>query len=200
VLPGRREGRGPDDRVGAVEQPIWPPRMFARCGGDASHALTTSRGVTWPHEPAKRFSPNVAYRYPAAFTPEVTASPHGVCENCPHAATRSPLSAAARWSAERRTSRERRSRARAQFTRQATARICTAAGAEASSAARHAPTGARYELDARSAPSARPARRNASVAASASAGTRRRDGAAAVAIVTARTVPDGGVRIRPLTG
>jgi SAM-dependent methyltransferase len=50
-------------RVGAA--PMSRKRRssrFARCGGEASHAATTSRALTCPHGPAKRFSPNVAYR------------------------------------------------------------------------------------------------------------------------------------------
>ena len=147
----------PHDDIGAVEQAVRAnratptcrnagPRMLPRCGGDWSQALTTSRG-----RPAPRFRHRDFRRRPRSGIRTrsrlLSPRPAGVCENCPHEATRSPLSSAARWSAERGARRERRSCARAQFTRHATARTWCAAGADASSAARQAPVGARYAFD-----------------------------------------------------
>ena len=98
------------------------------------------------------------------------------------------------------TSRPRRSWARAQFSMQAIARVCTAGDAAASDADRQAPSGARYALHERLAPSARPTTRKASTDATANAVATRRTGAAARAKVTVRTVLQPHVGPFPWSG
>ena len=129
----------------------------------------------------------------------VTATPQGVCENWLHDATRWPFSSAARRSFGRCTRRPRRSCARAQFTRHTTARVWTAAGADASLAELHALSGARYAFQADGEPSARPTTRMAKSDTTAKAIAPTRTGAAAAAELTVRTMLQFPVWIRPQT-
>ena len=123
--PVRRTGATPTSRNRGL-------RMFARCGGDRSHALTTSRPRSAPRcrRRGSRRTSRTGIRPPAR--PRDRGTARRVRELT---ARGNALALQSRPALElgRCDEARRRSCARAQFTRQAIARACTAAGAAASS-------------------------------------------------------------------